>query len=857
MFSGTFSGSAAQALNQSLLEWQRLWLAEEEMEKDANAERERQELEQQRLQWQKEAEAARLDAQNDADAAARLATIQDNQFKYFQQLESPSLKIKMAQGLDNDHPYKQEMLNSVSDEIFSNVTHALEYVDTYLNNAEIGVVPDLFILESAAKSIANYRGLEGKERQDLIDLYLSKGEELINKGEIVRDARTQAELDRAEREGLENRRTEGQIELDAAQTEQIKTNTALLEAEGLREEDRHIWAGERHQAEMLKMQQEYAQNEKINPLIVQGLTYDNDGKLLDLEIRNATKNATIKSILDQAALVGVERELKEIELHYAWENAELDIALKTNERDHITATIDSIRQNIKESEARITSLGINDELALSQLDEQRIATFTKLMGSGHVDLARKYADEFIGDIVGHEGMENILDNMAARAERQLDTETMELEAAYDIAFWQSVHAEKNAESDMRARAAAADNAEVQAQYAADVITSQIEANNANIRASDANVALQNARVTEILTGGGGGDGTPANIPTSLLEFMDDNRLTMGWTFEKIADLKTEYDVTDASIKHEESLFYQLAEGTPEQRNAAAQELASLYGMEPRYFNNPDNVAQLHAQKQAEWTSSREMAAAPLTNALTILFNNAFPLGVDMNPQAFGIDPNAPYWQAALLRNPAIRSASEAEAAALSQAANEAMPDMYARLEIFSSSNSPELIATVGPSVVWDAMSQEYGEDVVAEVFGSPAQLQEQMLEMSRDFTVPFDAVVPYFTERGYDMYDPVDRHNALQEMSYTLDRANTLLNQLRDGGAPGTKPPGVNTAFREIMDMLGQPVAPWQVSMMGRGDMINALTPAIKELNSLTQSLLHVDTRIPMGPAVNPNPGGE
>ena len=186
-----------------------------------------------------------------------------------------------------------------------------------------------------------------------------------------------------------------------------------------------------------------------------------------------------------------------------------------------------------------------------------------------------------------------------------------------------------------------------------------------------------------------------------------------------------------------------------------------------------------------------------------------------------------------------------------------MPDMYARLEIFSSSNSPELISTAGPSVVWEAMSQEYGEDVVREVFGSPAQLQAEMLEMSRNFTVPFDAVMPYFTERGYDMYNPVDRHNALQEMSYSLDRANTLLRQLRDGGAPGTKPAGVNAAFREVMDMMGQPVAPWQVSMMGRGDMINALTPAIQQLNSLTQSLLHVDTRIPFGPVVNPNPGGE
>lgn len=851
MFGGSFAGSAAQGLNQALLDWQRIWLAEEEMEKQDQRAREQREFEELRLEWEKERTAAA-----EAGADARFERQQEWEelstlWASFEKSESASARAAMVDAFKGTRLYNAAV-GAASMDLFANPMEATAFLKE-VTNAPVGSRYSPELVKTAAEVSGRFGlNLEGDELQDYINRHVEWANTLDEEFTEER-ARQREALDletQQARANLED--TQSRTKLSDAQVRQIDANIELGKKHDMREESRLLWEGEAHQKNMLMLQQEYDQNERINPLLVESLSYDNDGKLFERDIREATKDVTIQRILDEAGLVGIERQLKEIELEFAYGTAELEVAILQGNSDHIAATIDSIRQNIKESEARITSAGIDDEIALAELKEKRITTFTSLMGAGHIDLARKYAHEFVADVVGEEGIDALLDSMAERAQRQLDTETATLESARVLAYWETHFAEQNAKNESRILAAQADDAETRASYSAELIASQIEANNASVRASDANVALQQAKISEILSSGGGG----ASLPATFLDFMDDNRLTMGWTFEKIANLKSNYDVADQSIRTEEALFNQLATGTPEERAEAVAKLADLYDMEPRFFMNPDNVAELLERKRDEWATTRETSAVDLTNALSILVNNALPLGVDIDPKAFGIDPSAPYWEAALLRNPAIRSVHEADQAALSEAAQRDAPNMYARLEVFSSSNSPELIATLGPSVVWEEMSREYGEDVVAEVFGSPAKLQEQMLEMSRNFTVPFDALVPYFSNKGYDLYSPVDRYNALQELSFTINKASGLLEELRAGGSPGTKPAGVNAAFREVMDMIGQSVAPWQVSMMGRGDMINALTPALAELNSLTQSLLHVDNRIPVGPRENPESSG-
>lgn len=855
MFGGSFAGSAAQGLNQSLLDWQRIWLQEEELEKADKREQERLDFENLRLQWEQERTAA---AEAGADRRLELQLEQErlnNMWQAFSKTTSPAVKAGQAEAFRGTS-YYDFAVSSVTEGFFQDYLEANTYLQG-MYNAPIGTYYDPVMVKAAAEVSGRFGlKLEGDALQDYIDERVAYAEGTTLEATEERERqRNRLELDdqtaRANLEGIEasTRATDAQAAYTAA-------NIEWGNAQNLREETRLVWEGDAHQANLALLQQEFEQNEKLNPALLQSLLYDNDQKLHDREVRNATKEATIQMYLDNAELVGIERQLKEVELSFAWDNAELDVAIKQDNRDHIKATIEGIRQNMKESEARIASAGVDDEVARQAMEEERIRTFTALMSSGHVDLAREYGREFVQDIVGEEGFESMLKNMEERAQRGLDAESAELEAAQELAYWQIQYAEENAKNESRLLGAQADRAETQAQYEEDRIKAELAESSARIRVSDGQLALQSYQQQQYNNQTSGGTPPP---PSDFYDFMENRRLTLGWNLGNITDFKTNYDLTEQSVNQEAELFRQLAEGTPEQRDRAIAQLRSGYysDVPMSTWNNADAVAALHDAAKDRWAGELQEASTPLVNALSVVINAATNHGVLPDPTYFGINPESGYWQTALLTNPAYRSLMEGRAAELDEAAQQAAPDILGRVENYANTTSPEILSTVGPSAIYNALVDDFGAEVVGAVLGSPAELQAQTLDMSQAYQQARGVVNEYFSRHGYDINTFEDRQNAVGELSYISQQASGLLGELRGHeNRPGTKPPGANAMFSEIMQALGRPVPSWQLSMMGTGDMINQLTPALAEINNILGSLNYLNPRtFDMGP-VQTSPGG-
>lgn len=857
MFGGSFAGAAAQGLNQSLLDWQRIWLQEEELEKADKREQERLDFENLRLQWEQERTAA---AEAGADRRFNLQLEQErlnNMWQAFSKTTSPAVKASQAEAFRGTS-YYDFAVSSVTEGFFQDYLEANTYLQG-MYNAPIGTYYDPTMVKAAAEVSGRFGlNLEGDALQNYIDERVKWAEGTTLEATEERERqRNRLELDDSTaRANLEN--IEASTRATDAQAEYTRANIEWGTAQNWREEMRLVWEGDNHQANLALLQQEFEQNERINPLLYQSLMYDNNGKLHDQQIRDATKEATIQMYLDNANLVGIERQLKQIELNFAFDNAELDVAIKRDNRTHIQTTIQSILQGIKESEARITSAGVDDEVARQAMEEERIRTFTSLMSSGHVDLAREYGREFVQDIVGEEGFESMLKNMEERAQRGLDTESAELEAARELAYWQIQYAEENARNESRLLEAQADRADTQAQYEEDRIKAEMAESSARIRVSDGQLALQSYQRQQYDNQTSGGTPAPPP-PTGFYDFMEDRRLTFGWNLSNITDFKTNYDLTEQSVNREAELFRQLAEGTPEQRDRAIAQLRSGYysDVPMSTWNNEDAVMALHNAAKDRWAGELQEASTPLVNALSVVINAASNHGVVPDPTYFGINPESGYWQTALLTNPAYRSLMEGRAAELNEAAEQAAPDILGRVESYATTTSPEILSTVGPSAVYNALVDDFGAEVVGAVLGSPAELQAQTLDMSQAYQQAKGVVNEYFSRHGYDINTFGDRQNAVGELSYISQQASGLLGELRGHeNRPGTKPPGANAMFSEIMQALGRPVPSWQLSMMGTGDMINQLTPALAEINNILGSLNYLNPRtFDMGP-VQTSPGG-
>lgn len=855
MFGGTFSGSAAQALNQSLLDWQRIWLQEEELEKADKREQERMDFEAQRLEWEKaRTQAAEAGADRRLDLQLEQERL-NNMWQAFSKTTSPAVKASQAEAFRGTS-YYDFAVNSVTEGFFQDYLEANTYLQG-MYNAPIGTYYDPTIVKAAAEISGRFGlKLEGDALQNYIDERVAYAEGTTVEATEERERQRERlalddETARANLEGIE-----ASTRATDAQAEYTRANIEWGNAQNMRDETRLVWEGEAHQANLALLQQELEKNDQFNPVLLQGLMYDNNKKLHDQEVRDATKEATIQMYLDNAGLVGIERQLKQIELGFAWDNAELDVAIKQGSRDHIKATIEGIRQNIKESESRITSAGVDDDVARQAMEEERIRTFTSLMSSGHVDLAREYGREFVQDIVGEEGFESMLKNMEERAQRGLDTESAELEAAQELAYWQIQYAEENARNESRLLGAQADRAETQAQYEEDRIKAELAESSARIRVSDGQLALQSYQWQQHNNQTGGNTPPP---PSDFYDFMEDRRLTLGWNLGNITDLKTNYDLAEQSVNREAELFRQLSEGTPEERDRAIAQLRSGYysDVPMSTWNNEDAVEALYNTAKDRWAGELQEASTPLVNALSVVINAASNHGVLPDPTYFGINPESGYWRQAMLTNPAFRSLAEQDLAELNEAVQAAAPDILGRVENYATTTSPEILSTVGPSAIYNALVDDFGAEVVGAVLGSPAELQAQTLDTSRAYQQAMGVVNEYFSRHGYDINTFGDRQNAVGELSYISQQASGLLGELRGhSNRPGTKPPGANAIFSEIMQALGRPVPSWQLSMMGTGDMINQLTPAVAEINNILGSLNYLGPRtFDMGP-VQTSPGG-
>ncbi len=779
-----FWGNAATTADETNREWRRLWLAEEEMERNAQAQADQQKLAEQRLAWERENAAAARDAASETEAQRRIWAVWDSTYEGYKTATDPLAKqgyldIMQSQGSD----YYSEALRDMRSSFFDSPQSAATYLTEIYNPQNLEFIPDMALTEAAARSVASALGMDEAATE-----------------EYVRGAKEDAEIRRAGGEeaqelAMSDRRTQSvtlqeqlnniraNTEYTQEQTNHIRAQTIELINRGAREQDLHQGNKDLLYLTIQELQQSINFNEVFNPARLDALLLDNDGKRVSNETAQAMQDYLIDQVRESARLMRFNADVAEADASVALELARLRVIGAETDISVAKAQASALLQQTAESQRRMESMDIQDVLGIQQLNESRYA------------LVQGFAEMGYSELLTTVGRQALIDSGMS-------------EEAADRVIGQLVEvADNNREADQKQTQAAIILADATIDYGADIAR------------ADRDTAIADARRSRALAGTAEKD----------LEYYD-------------ADREFEQNMRERGIAVQEGnlalMFDQQAFNQSQAAQAAARATTPTEYAEAKLdliseirvstginlesvLEGPGSAAALREQYELDvsngiWAGDEVAQEAALTrvlaaeaeaaNRLYTYIHHGAQRGILFEPGDFGLDNDSQLFRTAASRHPAYAGLWEPPAGDTGTYTDE---EIDTNTKISNDLNNlayqmtPDQLATVGASTAYDILLQDYTPEELAGMGILDGKTALPYLQQAhREFTANYSEASQVTSTFGVpDLSSPDSRARATQVLNEQLERGNNLLAAYESGQWRGD-PAAQQALYSNINDFI-------------------------------------------------------
>lgn len=819
MFSGNFAGAASQQLDTSLQAWRQLWLADQKMQKDEELARSQQEFDKLRLQQERELNEASISAANTRQLEEIKARQQSEIFQKFtsldpwQQVQQVStFSSPLFEGTD----YEAWAKNVTAGGLFNDPQAAYKFLQEAVYSPDaVGTVQPLEFVKQAIKAVG--ATMDPEALKDFTSYTLDVANKNSQGAEQIRDATFQSHLDTLNLAGATYREKEASTAQSNAQTTYYGALTNDINT-------RLGFDGEEHGlrmgllAEQLTAARETNDfNKKMNPLLIEAATLDNDGKVLDLDIRNATRDAVIEQMLNEAELSGYKRDVAKIEALNAWTNAQLDLAAKRQNLELGRQTLETGLLDQENLRAR-TDLTIaqKDEL-ISNQQEARISTITNLVSLGMSELLGEYAGKYLKDIVGEENVAAVTQQLQDIAKNKNDEQDAAIRANIAISNWQAEHAPEAAAAQLREAEAQADLAEFQAGNAQAEFNLKKWSTEQGVYQNQQQIDSKKAEIARAAAAQG-------TTPPTLSSAINQVQNSTGINRQDLLRYQQDYKDADAAATTYGNLLNVALSGSMGAIEANNQ-LIDKFGMDAQALS----AIRDQDPTQLPWEMAKQNRRNTLEGAIFSLSQGVFDLtGTRIIPTDLGLPYDMPEFNSAMEADPYFRNASEDAGAAIDVAIG---VNAYKTIGVAP----PELTA----STLWTNLVANFGESYLKDKGITIDNVASRIGEIQAEFNEKqnqANQVANTITVGQLNLADAADRQslrNILQGYSSALDSMKGMSSQ----GYQGTQ--RAYGLYADIASKLGiQPVQFNSLNARSPRE-VAAYAASMEQINSIISTTLN------------------
>lgn len=758
--SGLFWGNAATEGNKSLMEWQRLWMAEDEAKRQDARENERIMLEGKRVEWEQERYGLERERLEGDAARTRQQALWDDQYKTWQSVTDPDQKEAMlhemgAQGNDRYAFAVSEFNRS----LITDPSVAFGLLDSVLN-AEPGRRFLIPMVKEAATTAGRMTGLSGKDLEEFVNEYVAYAEQQNSEA---------PEFDELAKEQL--RLGVAQARANHAETETRTSNIAANTQHQLAVTDEFIKQGFRNEELHQFITQEYAQNlelgaqqliasifnnEEMQPAVLAQLLAKTEETEFANEFNQATRDVLIQRVRDEARRVSADADIAEVQASFAFDNAQLDIALKANDLAQGEKAIEAVDQQIRESMARVEELGANTEAIRATTNNNAVKMVMDIVASGNVALLGDNTRSLLANVVGEEEADNALAQLKEVAQRNLDEDDARAQANIIIADAEATFAYRRAEAAVRQAEADAWGQEWRNSISEEqrLFDNDMKAQGIQISWEDVNLRRQSLlhQIEQSKNAG--------TVPTNQSSVLTNAYKIAGVSGENVQDAIDAYNAAVAKGRGPGGLLAQAMDGDRD----ALMELRLEYGT-----TDLDSLEEI-------LRAAEESARQGAVNRIAMVFAAGMDsTGVPLRPEAFGLSPNDPIYMEAMLRYPGMQLEQSSGTTSVGAEVESAIINDIKKRALFL---SPENVQLAGPEEVYRQLIATHGEEAVEAMGLSPATIQPIIQQAQAQYAERFNPTRAYLEGAGFDIYSPTQRQNAQTFLTQSSTALTNLMNEI-------------------------------------------------------------------------------
>lgn len=707
MLGGLFAGAAAEATDRSMREWRDLFDRRQLQERNLD-------IQEAQLEWEQE-RAKILDAYNKGvhDDNMNLHFI-NTTFESWENMtvDGRAAAIQQFRDLAQVNPvfatYAGTLESMFSRGITVDPMQGMEILQA-VQNAEPGSLPyPTFMVEMAAKSVANSLSMEGAERDSFIKSNMDWANELAANRDVIHEQTRQAAIN-------ENLKATAYIQNMESQTRYQDVQAEFATQQMQQEAEKHpfIIEGLSLQNESTRLQN-FEQNWRNGILDEQWEL--NQRKLLadiaNVEGANKLFNATFD---EQVRQMAAKTQMLESEARVAIATENSRIMVENGQWDLLQAQIDKLRQDTATAQAQ--EQFISGQTAMLSVEElsMRSSILSDLVASGNVEMLQKFAPDLLGDWATEEEAELIISSLTEIAGKIRDRDMAKAASEAVVATVEADYYERQKAAEVQALEADAQVAQNVAETWYEELERRRDLDERRMRVEEGHLKLgedrlawdkekfwaemdekRNSRLGQSLRGG------------DLIDLLDDIQNATSWDSVKITNEQNA--ILDLEEEYQQLLSLSSGGG-----NLMAHPLGQKYGL-----MTPADAAFQAQLLEAKIEARREN----LVNGVYQVFTLAASRGHPLQPEDIGLDPDSPYFQRALGRSglhtlDSIHTGDgiEVNVETLSDAVIRDQPKIAADIDSYLASQADLLAAdlTGGTAGLLSVLRNKYGEHVLKEL----------------------------------------------------------------------------------------------------------------------------------------------
>jgi len=747
-----FAGSAAQATNDSLLQWRQLWqqqdatnkqydLAQQQMTFQAQQQKDAQAFQERLAKAQEAFQLGVLD-RNELFEVSKIALDQMANMTPEQQWA----QVEALQGLGS--PLLSVAQNSVRTSLFDNFSDAVNLVDSVFT-APIGTAFNPAFVGLAADAVIARSGMQGEEaeafRNQLDEALAARGGDAEEWNALQWDsARTSLSQARAN------------VDQTVAQTTQIDAQTAQIFQNTQFDADKHGFIVDSLELQNRLLTLEGNQLELVNGNLP--AQFSAELRNLEARTRELDNGAELfnRTLEHQVRTFAAQTGIAEEELRHTLATGLTRDAIVQGDLDYLRATIDYVGAQEAESIARAEGLNVSTDAARLDMTNTRVAMVTQLVELGRGDLLAQVGGElFAGLGIPEDAQGELLASLRETADSRLSSAEKIEKANVQVALAEARHATWQAAT-----------AEEQRRFDNDIATQRLAL-------EQQGMALEEQRLQGYLNSLNAPAPGSVSIPTSDIHNAVKNGIGIS-----VGDLNSATSNYNGWVQADQTMMGMVAanpDGTFEVRDREGlAALAQQYGIDASLMDPQETARALQTLITVERNTTRSRAEAD-----TLAYARAFIQESGRIPTAgeLGFETGDPIYTAAIQRIPGLTLLPDA-----SDAVTLDLENLAATL---SPSIGEDGILFGGASAVYEDLLATHGETALeaAGIFDASAVLpilQRASAEYQQDFNLATAAAesLGAITGQTWNLENADERMNLEQTMASYENTAETFIGML-------------------------------------------------------------------------------